>query len=82
MLKETTMAEVSSIDPTDILTLAELAARLKVSRGWVYNQSKRSSRRKSAHPLPHFKAGRYLRFRWSEVCKWLESQRAKTGKAA
>jgi predicted DNA-binding transcriptional regulator AlpA len=74
--------EVTPIDPTDILTAAELRARLKVSKTFIYNMTKRSSRRHSAHPLPHFKAGRYLRFRWSEVSKWLESQRAKTGRAA
>jgi predicted DNA-binding transcriptional regulator AlpA len=76
------MSEPSTIEPGDLLTLSELAARLKVSKSYIYNQTKRSTRRKSAHPLPSIKMNRYLRFRWSDVCKWLESQRAKVGRAA
>jgi hypothetical protein len=75
------MQQPSAIDPTDILTSRELTSRLKVPHTYVYNMTKRS-RRQSGDTLPHFKMGRYLRFRWSEVCKWLESQRAKTGRAA
>lgn len=73
--------EPSSIDPGDIIDKPELTARLKVGPSFVYNFTKKS-RRRTGDTLPHFKMGRYLRFRWSEVCKWLESQRAKTGRAA
>lgn len=70
-----------SFDPSDIIGKPELTARLQMGPNYVYNLTKRS-RRRSGDTIPHFKVGRYLRFRWSEVCKWLESQRAKVGKGA
>jgi predicted DNA-binding transcriptional regulator AlpA len=63
------------IDPLQILTLAELAERLKVSERWVYEKS----RRRSTNPLPTMRIGRYLRFDWLEVSDWLRNQ---SGKAA
>jgi predicted DNA-binding transcriptional regulator AlpA len=65
----------SPIDPSQILTLAELAARLKVSERWVYEKS----RRRCLNPLPVIRIGRYLRFDWLEVSAWLRQQ---TGRAA
>jgi len=55
--------------PSDILTVAEVAARLKVKPGWIYEKM----RRRQQNPLPVFKMGRYLRFSWPQVCAWLES---------
>jgi|SRR5580704_15486519 predicted DNA-binding transcriptional regulator AlpA len=63
------------IDPSQILTLAELAERLKVSERWVYEES----RRRWLNPLPRIRIGRYLRFDWLEVSAWL---RQKSGRAA
>jgi len=65
----------SPIDPSQILTLAELAERLKVSERWVYEKS----RRRCLNPLPCIRIGRYLRFDWLEVSAWLRQQ---SGKAA
>jgi predicted DNA-binding transcriptional regulator AlpA len=65
----------SPIDPSQILTLAELAERLKVSERWVYEKS----RRRCQNPLPCIRIGRYLRFDWLEVSAWLRQQ---TGRAA
>jgi excisionase family DNA binding protein len=76
------VTEPKPIEPSDILTVDELTARLKVSKTYVYNMTKREGRRKSEHPLPSFKMGRFLRFRWSEVSAWLEAQRNRTGRAA
>jgi predicted DNA-binding transcriptional regulator AlpA len=61
------------IDPSQILTLPELAARLKVSERWVYEKC----RRRCANPLPCIRIGRYLRFNWLYVSAWL--QRNSTG---
>jgi hypothetical protein len=63
------------INPLDILTPEELAKRLKVPVGWV--REKVRSRKQGATPrLPHFKAGKYLRFHWPAVSAWLiETQR-------
>ena len=69
------IAVTSPIDPSQILTLAELAERLKVSERWVYEKS----RRRCQNPLPCIRIGRYLRFDWLEVSAWLRQQ---TGRAA
>lgn len=58
------------IDPSQILTLEELAARLKVSERWVYEKS----RRRCSNPLPAIRIGRYLRFDWMSVSAWLRKQ--------
>jgi excisionase family DNA binding protein len=61
---------VSPIDPSQILTLEELASRLKVSERWVYEKS----RRRCQNPLPTIRIGRYLRFDWTSVSAWLRQQ--------
>ncbi len=60
----------SPIDPSQILTLAELAQRLKVSERWVYEKS----RQRCVNPLPVIRIGRYLRFDWTSVSGWLRQQ--------
>jgi excisionase family DNA binding protein len=57
------------IAPADILTPDELAARLKVSRSWVYEKM----RSRSENPLPVFRIGKYVRFSWVAVSGWLQS---------
>jgi len=59
----------AALDPRDILTPQELAARLKVKPGWIYERL----RRRQANPPPALKVGRYLRFYWPAVCDWLLS---------
>jgi excisionase family DNA binding protein len=58
------------IDPSQILTLKEVAERLKVSERWVYEKS----RRRCQNPLPTIRIGRYLRFDWTSVSAWLRQQ--------
>ena len=60
----------SANNPSQILTLAELAQRLKVSERWVYEKS----RRRCLNPLPCIRIGRYLRFDWASVSSWLRQQ--------
>jgi Helix-turn-helix domain len=57
----------SVIDPADILTPKELAARLRVKPTWLYERARRGE------ALPHFKMGRYHRYSWQAVCAWLQS---------
>jgi predicted DNA-binding transcriptional regulator AlpA len=64
------VAASSQIDPSQILTLSEVAERLKVSERWVYEKS----RRRCQNPLPVIRIGRYLRFNWLEVSVWLHRQ--------
>ena len=56
-----------TLKPEDILTPKELAARLKVRKTWVYEQT----RSRSPIPLPRLNMGRYLRFDWVKVVEWL-----------
>jgi excisionase family DNA binding protein len=60
---------VSEINPQDILTPKQLAERLKVKPGWVYERLRPGK----PNPLPVIKMGRYLRFHWPAVSAWLES---------
>jgi len=55
----------TTIDPADILTPKELAARLRVRTTWLYERARRGE------ALPHFKVGRYHRYSWIAVCAWL-----------
>jgi len=64
--------EPGHLDAQHILTPEELAGRLKVEVSWVYeNTRKRASVRKT-DPLPSIRMGKYLRFFWPEIEKWLE----------
>jgi predicted DNA-binding transcriptional regulator AlpA len=58
----------SLLTPTDILTPAELATRLKVKPGWIYEQMRPTRK----NPLPHMRAGRFLRFSWTAICQWMQ----------
>ena len=51
------------------LTVSEVAAALKVPVSWVYERT----RRFGTDQMPHFKLGKYLRFRWSTIRDWLET---------
>lgn len=62
------------ISPSDILTPQELAERLKVDVGWVYEKTRTNGTR--GNPLPVLRAGRYLRFCWPDVCAWLRSNQS------
>jgi excisionase family DNA binding protein len=62
---------IAPIDPIQILTLAEVAERLKVSERWVYEKT----RGRCHNPLPVIRIGRYLRFDWTDVSSWLTEQK-------
>lgn len=59
------------IAPEDILDVSELAARLKVRRSWVFEQTRKRAKKRSQNPLPCHKMGKLLRFSWIEVSRWL-----------
>ena len=62
------------LEPSDILTPAQLAARLQVRVSWIYEKSRLRGQR-SANPLPCLRIGRYLRFSWVDVCGWIRNQK-------
>jgi excisionase family DNA binding protein len=55
------------LDPSLILTLSEIAKRLKVSDRWVYEKT----RSRCPQPLPTMRIGRYIRFYWPHVSAWM-----------
>ncbi len=54
--------QIGPIDPADILTPEEVAARLKVPESWVYEKTRARCR----NPIPCLRLGRYIRFQWPE----------------
>jgi hypothetical protein len=68
-----TSAQTQTVNPADILTPLELAARLKVTKWWVYHQM-RPTVRAQGSPLPAVKIGGHLRFHWPDVAAWLLAQ--------
>ena len=66
------------LNPADLLTPDELAARLKVSKQWIYDAMRPGKNRISAArpPIPCIKMGRYLRFNWPDISEWLQKRAA------
>jgi hypothetical protein len=60
-----------AVNPENILTPDELAARLRVPVSWVFEKTRRRSQ--LDNPLPTMKIGRYLRFDWVQVSAWLQT---------
>jgi excisionase family DNA binding protein len=48
----------------DLLTADEVAAILRMTKAWVYTQTR-------ADRIPHVSLGRYVRYRRSAVLAWL-----------
>jgi excisionase family DNA binding protein len=56
-------------DSEPLLTADEVASFMRVTRSWVYAETRRDA-------LPHVRLGRYVRYRRSAIERWLdESQR-------
>ncbi len=55
------------------LNVEELAQFLNVKRSTVYDWVHKSS-------IPHYKLGKLVRFRESEIVAWLKTKKQKTGK--
>jgi len=60
-------------DDFELLTVAEVAARLKVSKSWVYEHT-RSRATPRQERLPHVKLGKYLRFDARRVREFLANR--------
>jgi excisionase family DNA binding protein len=54
-----------------LLCVQDIAAILRVPVSWVYERT----RQRGTDQLPHLKVGKYVRFRLSEVEKYLERLR-------
>ena len=59
----------------DMLTISEMADRLKVKKSWLYRQTKRHA----PGSIPRMKIGKYLRFNEAAVMGWIERQNQARG---
>lgn len=61
----------ATLDPGDLLTPEQLAARLQVSKSWIFEQTRERAKVRNKNPLPVIRMGKYLRFSWSAISQWL-----------
>ena len=54
----------------DLLTVDELAEKLKVKKSWVYSKTRETG----PESMPRIKAGKYIRFEMERVMDWLRAQ--------
>jgi hypothetical protein len=64
--------EPGKLEPSHILTPEQLAERLQVQVSFIYENTRARAGRRNADPLPFLRLGKYLRFYWPEVEKWLQ----------
>ena len=62
----------SVVNPEPVLTPEQVAARLQLNASTVYEFTRKRNKR----PLPAMRAGKFLRFYWSDVEKWLKGNAA------
>jgi excisionase family DNA binding protein len=60
---------------SEILTIDELAAWLRISKRSVYELTSERGRRASKHPLPIFRFGKSLRFIRADVQMWIDKNK-------
>lgn len=58
-------ATLAPRDPRMLLTVDEVAERLRVTKCWIYTEVR-------AGRLPHVRLGRYVRFRADAIDSWIE----------
>jgi hypothetical protein len=63
-----------SLQPSEILTVAEVAEIIRCRPSSVYNLTRKRGIARYAHPIPHIKLPCGLRFRKSSVLAWLAAQ--------
>jgi excisionase family DNA binding protein len=54
----------------DLLTLEELAKKLKVGKSWIYARTRETG----PASIPRINCGKYLRFEEHEVERWLRKK--------
>jgi excisionase family DNA binding protein len=55
------------ISPDDVLTAGEVAGMLRMTRAWVYSETRQNR-------IPHMRFGRRFRYRRSTIMAWLGAQ--------
>ena len=59
------------LEPAD-----QLAARLAVPQTWVREKTRERAQLRDKDPLPVVRLGKYVRFNWPDIEKWLARQSA------
>jgi predicted DNA-binding transcriptional regulator AlpA len=62
----------------EIMTVQEVAAMLKMKPAQIYEQVRARTRARKTYPMPHMKLNGNLRFRKSDILKWLDAQARRT----
>lgn len=58
------------METQELLTINEMADRLKVKPSWLYSRTKQTG----INAIPRIKFGKYLRFNPGAVMEWIEKQ--------
>ena len=61
----------AALNPADLLTADELAARLKVGRSWIDGQTRERAKKRNREPLPVLRLGKHRLFSWVAVSEWI-----------
>jgi predicted DNA-binding transcriptional regulator AlpA len=69
----------ASSAPTEILTVADVASVLKMSRRQIYEMTRHRGQVRLDHPIPTLRINGNLRFRRSDIEDWLD-QLARAGR--
>jgi excisionase family DNA binding protein len=64
---------------SDIMTLEEACAYLRISRGQAYDLTRNRGRVRQVHPIPVLRYGRSMKFRKASLDKWLERLEKQAG---
>jgi hypothetical protein len=62
-------SEATPFVPDDLLSIEEVAARLRTDVAWV----REKIRRRCPYPMPVFNLGRHLLFDWNAVSEWIRN---------
>lgn len=57
------------MNSNELITVKELAKRLNVPVSWIYRRT-----RLGQEAIPHVKIGKYVRFSWDEVMRFLKNE--------
>ena len=57
---------MSTNDADKLLTAEEVADLMRVTRAWVYAETRRNA-------IPHLRLGRYVRYRRSAIEAWMQA---------
>jgi excisionase family DNA binding protein len=62
------------MEGSELLTIEEMAARLKVHPSWLYSRTRETG----DGTIPRIKIGKYIRFNDSEVMDWIKKKYGET----